>query len=228
MKIKSVTIMGITGGIGNALYEILRCSTIKIHGCYFSNEKIANELIQDKNVTLQKINLSLQNSVDDIQLPNNEAIVYLAGIPHFSDDILEFKTEELREQININLYSLLVCIKQALNKEKSYLKKIVIVSSLEGKKLKSIYHLFKFLQEKMIKKLKPAFSEKNISVSLIRTDWVNTSMYKQFIAINNNTEDGVSKNDSVILQPAYVAAICLKELNNFEPFREYDITNEIL
>lgn len=223
MKLYDISIFGITGGIGYSLYKQLKSSKTFIQGYYCSDEVIASEIIKDRNATLQKIDLSLQDSIENIQMRNSKALVYLSGIPNFSSNFFEFTLDEFRKQLNLNIYSLMACLKKALSIEKSSLRKIIIVSSVGTEKLKSVYHLCKFLQEDMLKQIQPLLSERNVSVSIIKTDWVDTKMFKEFVARGYSFDDEFKP-----LPPENVAAACLTELRNFDLLSVRDLTIENL
>lgn len=212
MEIKSVNIFGVTGGIGSSFLKLASDKNIRINGFYNQDSEVANSIRKKlPNVQLTQVDLSDQFGLDNVEIPNSEGLLFVAGEPHFSKDIFDFELPQLRTQININLFSFLALIKTALKYEECELKKIVFVSSELPTEVNSIYHLSKILQEKTFEILANELNKRNISVSIVKAGWVNTKMYNKYIAMYGLTQ-------TKVFLPESVAQTCLREFSNSKPF----------
>ncbi len=213
METKSVNIFGVTGGIGSSFVKLANDKNVHIAGYYHQDSDVANS-IKNKfpNVILKQIDLSDQFALDKATLPNYEGLFFVAGEPHFSKNIFDFELQQLRNQININLFSFLAVIKSALKYEEIALKKIVFVSSELPTEINSIYYLAKILQEKTFEILCDELNKRNISISVVKAGWVNTKMYNKYVAMYGVTQTNV-------FLPESVASICLKEFSDSTPFK---------
>lgn len=213
MEIKSVNIFGVTGGIGSSFVQQASDKNIQITGYYHQDSAIANSIKKRfPNVLLKQIDLSDQFALDKESIPNYDGLFFVAGEPHFSKNIFDFELPQLRNQININLFSFLAVIKSVLKYDESALKKIVFVSSELPSEINSIYHLAKILQEKTFEILCDELNKRNISVSVVKAGWVNTKMYNKYVAMYGVTQ-------TKVFLPESVASTCLKEFSDSTPFK---------
>lgn len=214
MEIKSLNIFGITGGIGTSFVELVDDKKILIRGYYYK-DSITSAAITNRftNVEVKQIDLSDQFVLDKITIPNYEGLLFLAGEPHFSTNVFDFEISQLRNQANINFFSFLGVIKSVLKYDNPALKKIVFISSDIPDEIKSIYHLTKVIQEKAIELLRPELNRKGISISIIRTGWVDTKMYASYLSRFNLMEQEVK-------HPSIIAKVCLAEFQDTHiPFK---------
>lgn len=213
MKIKSINIFGVTGGIGTAFVELIKNNNILITGYYHEDSNSADLIkIRYPKLMIQQVDLSNQFAFDNRIISNYEGLFFVAGEPHYSKNVFDFELSHLRNQININLFSFLAIVKSALKYKDCHLKKIVFVSSRLSTEINSIYHFTKILQEKSFEILSKELINRKISISIIKADWVNTKMYKKYIATDGATQ-------SKVISPKSVAAICLKEFRDLNPFK---------
>ncbi len=180
-NITSYNIFGITGGIGFEFYKLIRKSKLQISGYYYSNHELARKI----NIPTHKIDLTHPQSINYSVLNNFEGLLYVAGEPFFANKIFQIDNQSIINQVNINITSFITIINSLLNKKGAKLKKIVIVSSKLPQN-KSIYHLSKYLQESLLNFVSNELNYRNISVSIIRTGWVNTKMLNQYIEKTND------------------------------------------
>lgn len=201
--------MGITGGIGSAFLQQTINHNFQITGYYHKDlEKIDTIKASFPSVELLQIDLSNQSEVDSIMDGNYEGLLYVAGKANFSENIFDFCSDEFRIQFNINVYSFISIIRSLVYK----LRKIIIVASNIPSEIKSTYHLTKVLQENILEILRPELNCRGVSVSIIKTDWVNTKMYAEYVLKFN----GIKEN---VRQPEEIAKICLEEFQDFTPFK---------
>jgi len=205
-SITSYNIFGITGGIGFEFYKLIRNKKIQASGYYYSNDELAKEI----NIRTHKIDLAYPQNINYSLLDNFEGLLYVAGEPFFSNKVFQIDNQDIINQININITSLLIIINSLLNKKETKLKKIVIVSSKLPQN-KSIYHLSKYLQETLFNFVANELNYQNVSVSIIRTGWVNTKMLTQYIKKTNDIP-------SVYHSASFIAEECFKEFFNESPF----------
>lgn len=205
MKLRSINIFGITGGIGYSFFNKIRNEEIEINGFYCNNTKLANEIAQNNpNTTLKKLDLSDQNTLKDIRIPNCEGILYVVGRPHFGKPFFNFNEKDVFLHINLNLSALLIVINKSISMENCGLKRFVIVSSFYPNKIDSLYHTVKSLQDKLLDILKDPLVDKQIGLSIIKTGWVDTNMYKEY-------KDKTGKTVNRIISPNAIADMCIKE-----------------
>ena len=217
MVIRSINIIGITGGIGHAFFDIIKNSDMKIGGIYHKNDRLA-KMIKKKhpNVILHRVDYSKEWGIGNNHIPAYEGLLYAIGKPHFIKGILNFDDIDLFEQINLNITSLHLLINQLCSKEKSPLKKVVVIASLCPKRIDSLYHLVKHLQIEYLRKIKPTLNEMGIGLSVINTGWVNTNMYKQYINATGTHIDN-------ILSPIDVAKCCFREFKKNQLYSLVDM-----
>lgn len=214
MKLRSINIFGITGGIGYSFFNKIRNEKIDINGFYCNNTKLAY-VIAKKNphATLKKLDLSDSNTLQNIDLPNCEGMLYAVGRPHFGKNFFDFNENDVFLQINLNISALLIILKKSISNENCSLKRFVIVSSFYPYKIDSLYHTGKSLQDRLMDILKDPLADREIGLSIIKTGWVNTSMYKEY-------REKTGKTVNRIVSPDVIADICVKE---FEEVKLYSI-----
>jgi len=211
LEIKSINIFGITGGIGSSFVELSKESNILINGYYHRDVAYANSFTERfPNVQINQIDLSNQFVFDSAIIPNYEGLLFVVGQPHFSKNIFDFEFQELRNQININIFSLLAILKSILSYNNCSLKKVVLVLSELPNEIRSIYHLTKILQEQTLEILCSELNNRNISISAVKVGWVNTKMYNQYKELS-----GIANGK--VVSPDLVAAICKEEFENSFP-----------
>ena len=214
MNLRSINIFGITGGIGNSFLNKIKDKNIEINGFYNNNIKLAAEIaINNSHVTLKKLDLSDSSTLQNIKVPNCEGILYVVGRAHFGKNFFDFSEKDLFLQINLNISALLIILNKIISNENCSLKRFVIVSSFHPDKIDSLYHTIKSLQDRLMEILKDQLTEKGIGLSIIKTGWVDTGMYKEY---QEQTEKTVNK----IVSPDVIADICVKE---FEETKLYSI-----
>lgn len=208
MEIKKILVVGITGGIGNAFLQEIANQNLQITGCFNKDLEKADSINSIfPSVQLMQIDLSNQSSFDNLTESDFDGLLFLAGKPHFSENIFDFTNAELREQFNINVYSFIAMVKLLVSKNNGSLKKIVFVSSDIPDEIKSIYHLTKVIQEKTIEFLKTELNRRGISISIIKTGWVDTKMYAAYQSRYNSVSECVKP-------PSEIAKICLTEFQD--------------
>lgn len=208
MEINKILVVGITGGIGNAFLQETANQNLQITGCFNKDLEKADSIISIfPSVQLKQIDLSNQFSIDNLTENNFDGLLYVAGKPHFSQNLFDFTNAELSEQFNINVYSFIAIINSIVSKSNCSLKKIVFVSSVIPDEIKSIYHLTKIIQEKAIEFLKVELNRRGISISVIKTGWVDTKMYAAYQSSFNSFLERVK-------HPSDIAKICLTEFQD--------------
>lgn len=214
MKFRSINIFGITGGIGYSFFSKIKNEKIEINGFYCNNTKLAYEIAKNNpHATLKKIDLSDPNSLQNINLPNCEGMLYVVGRPHFGKNFFDFKEKDVFLQINLNISALLIILKKSILNENCTLKRFVIVSSFYPYKIDSLYHTGKSLQDKLMDILKDPLADRGIGLSIIKTEWVDTNMYKEY-------QEKTGKTVNKIISPDAIADMCVKE---FEETKLYSI-----
>ncbi len=214
MNLRSINIFGITGGIGNSFFNKIKDENIEINGFYCNNTKLAYEIAKNNpHVTLKKLDLSDPNTLQNIDLPNCEGMLYVVGRPHFGENFFDFNEKDAFLQINLNITALLIILKKSITNENCSLKRFVIVSSFYPYKIDSLYHTGKSLQDRLMDILKDHLADKGIGLSIIKTGWVDTSMYKEY-------QEKTGKTVNRIVSPDVIADICVKE---FEELKLYSI-----
>ena len=209
MGINSYNIFGITGGIGHSFFNLIKDNeSINICGFYHEDHERATEIkVLREATTLHSVDLSSQESIKLMTIPDHEGILYVAGKPHFSNDLFAFTEDELMNQLNINIYAILAIIKKTISYPQSNLKKIIIVTSVIPKEINNIYHLFKKFQIILGETLCHYLNSKNIGFCMIESSWVDTKMFKKYLKNNNRKKINA-------LNPKEIAQTCFDEFQN--------------
>lgn len=212
VMVESINIFGITSDIGGSFVKLLDNDSTTIFGYYSKNKLKADKIkSQYKNLTLKRIDISNPLTFASYDIPNCEGLLYLVGKSFFSNNVFDFQINELIEQFNLNIVSLISILKNILSKDNCKLKKLVIVVSEIPNEIQSIYHLTKLLQVDSLMSLKRDLNNRGISVSAIKTSWVRTKMFHDFKKkFGNPTAKPIS--------PKKIALMCINEFNNFHPF----------
>jgi short-subunit dehydrogenase len=205
MKFRSINIFGITGGIGYSFFNKIKDEKIEINGFYCNNTKLAYDIAKNNpHATLKRIDLSDPNTLQNINLPNCECMLYVVGRPHFGKDFFDFNEKDVFLHINLNISALLIILKKSISNENCVLKRFVIVSSFYPDKIDSLYHTGKSLQDKLLDILRYALADREIGLSIIKTGWVDTNMYKEY-------KEKTGKTVNRIIPPDAIADMCVKE-----------------
>jgi short-subunit dehydrogenase len=206
-NITSYNIFGITGGIGFEFYKLIRNNKLQISGYFNSNNELAKKL----DIPIFRIDLTQPQDIDYSIISNFEGLLYVAGKPFIFNSIFQIDNQNIIDQVNINITSLITVINSLLQKKDSKLKKIVIVTSKIPQN-KSIYHLSKHLQEVLLNFISDELDHRKISVSIIRTGWVNTNMLTQYIKETNDTP-------SNYYSTSFIAKKCYNEFLHNKPLK---------
>lgn len=212
MNLKSVNIVGITGGIGYSFFNMISKEQMNICGFYHRNDELASEIKKKRPETiLIRTDLSRISPFEMVDIPNFEGLLYVAGRSHFGKSLFDFNENDLHAHVNLNVNSLITIIQKLCFRDDIELKKIVVVSSIYPPNIKSLYHATKRLQDEMLKIVLPSLIDKKISLSIIKASWIKTNMYKEYINSKGNPPQS-------ILGPETVAKYCLEEFSHNKAF----------
>ncbi|GHU57363.1 hypothetical protein FACS189411_10840 [Bacteroidia bacterium] len=209
-KLNNFLIIGITGGVGSAFCDLCANNIdANIVGTYCHDIEKAKQIQENSpKIKLYKIDLGQKNHLK-LDFLECECLAFFAGSPYFSDTLFSANGEDLITQINLHTTAFLAMVFD-LVKRNSNLKKIIVLGSYYPEKINSIYHLSKQLTERAIELIIPSLEEKEISLSMVYSGWINTKMYNQYRKTHPCSIQ-TARN------PLEIAEICYKEINNNKP-----------
>lgn len=212
MEVNSFNIIGITGGIGYSFFNEIKNKKVKIAGIYNNNNRLASQIQRDyPGIILEKVDLSTPFLPKRMKIPNYEGLFYAVGKSHFGKNLFDFTPQDLQEHMNINVNSLFLILKMLLSYPEASLKKVVVISSIYPSNINSLYHTVKRLQEELLNIVRHFLNSREIGLSIIKTSWVDTNMFKEYVQRTGN----VFKK---AISPEVVVKYCIREFENDQLF----------